>query len=219
MRLDQRDDVLGEGRVLLGQDGQHVDVRLAVERQVLERRLVVAAGVLAAAAAAFRGRRAGAGAAADGGGGDGRGAAPAARHPLDRPRGRGQPPRQPFHPPPPRRRPRCWCSRRRRRRQAPAGLALSLAHPPPLLLPPSTPPPQAGASLGHPRFALPTASLFLSLPSRSLHTRTHKMADGGLLMQTTHRLCPMASSHFSCQVRFSKELSASLATLHWGRFY
>lgn len=37
LRLDQGDDVLGEGHVLLGQDGQHVDVRLAVERQVLQR--------------------------------------------------------------------------------------------------------------------------------------------------------------------------------------
>lgn len=46
MGLDERHDLLGEGQVLLGQDGQHVDVRLAVEGQVLQRRLVVAARVL-----------------------------------------------------------------------------------------------------------------------------------------------------------------------------
>lgn len=83
LRLDQGDDVLGEGHVLLGQDGQHVDVRLAVERQVLQRRLVVAARVLpglAAASAALRGRH----------------AAPTRTRPTDR----QPPPRDPPPPPP-----------------------------------------------------------------------------------------------------------------------
>lgn len=88
LRLDQGDDVLGEGHVLLGQDGQHVDVRLAVERQVLQRRLVIAARVLpglAATSAALRGRH----------------ASPTGARTRTRPTDREPPPRDPLPPPPP----------------------------------------------------------------------------------------------------------------------
>ena len=45
LRFNNSDDILGEVEVFLGQDGQHVDVRLAVERQVFQRGLVLSAGV------------------------------------------------------------------------------------------------------------------------------------------------------------------------------
>lgn len=45
LRFNNSHDFLGEVQVLLGQDGEHVDVRLAVERQVLQRGEVLPAGV------------------------------------------------------------------------------------------------------------------------------------------------------------------------------
>lgn len=44
--FNNSDDILGEVKVLLCQDGEHVDVRLAVERQVFQGGLVLSAGVL-----------------------------------------------------------------------------------------------------------------------------------------------------------------------------
>lgn len=44
--FNNSDDILGEADVLLGQDGEHVDVRFAVERQVFQRGLVLSTGIV-----------------------------------------------------------------------------------------------------------------------------------------------------------------------------